>query len=108
VVHVRPAGLSAVAVAGAASTPYDLLAVNGEDLPEWPLIERKRLLRLLIPSVPTRLLHVDYVKARGRDFFQVACAHDLEGIVAKLANGRYHSDGTITNWLKVRNARTCR
>jgi hypothetical protein len=28
-------------------------------LREWPLIERKRRLRQLIPSVPTRLLYVD-------------------------------------------------
>ena len=59
---------------------FDLLAVDGEDLQEWPLAERKRRLRRLIPSVPTRLLYVDHVEARGRDFFQVACAHDLEGI----------------------------
>jgi ATP-dependent DNA ligase len=36
-------------------------------------------------------------------FFKVACAHDLEGIVAKPANGRYHADGTSTNWIKIKN-----
>jgi hypothetical protein len=60
---------------------FDLLAVDGEDLREWPLVERKRRLRRLIPSVPTRLLYVDHLEARGRDFFEVACAHDLESIV---------------------------
>jgi len=73
-------------------------------LREWPLIERKRRLRQLIPSVPTRMLYVDHVKARGRDFFRIACAHDLEGIVAKPANGRYHADGASTNWIKIKNA----
>ena len=77
---------------------FDLLAVDGEDLREWPVVERKRRLRRLIPSVPARLLYVDHVPARGRDFFEVACAHDLEGIVGKLASGRYHADGTSTNW----------
>jgi bifunctional non-homologous end joining protein LigD len=80
-----------------------LLAVDGDALREWPLIERRRRLRQLISSVPTRLLYVDHVKARGRDFFQVAPAHDLEGIVAKPANGRHHSDGTSTNWIKIKN-----
>ena len=83
---------------------FHLLAVDGEDLREWPLVERKRRLRRLIPSVPTRLLYVDHIQARGRNFFDVACAHDLEGIVAKPANGRYHSDGASTNWIKIRNA----
>ena len=64
---------------------FDLAAVDGEDLREWPLIERKRRLRQLIPSVMTRLLYVNHIEARGRDFVQLACAHDLEGIVAKPA-----------------------
>lgn len=69
------------------------------------MIERKRRLRQLIASVATRLLYVDHIKARGKDFFEVACAHDLEGIVAKGANGRYHSDGRSTNWIKIKKAR---
>jgi hypothetical protein len=72
---------------------------------EWPLVERKRRLRRLIPSVPTRLLYVDQVEARGRDFFEVACAHDLEGIVAKLASGRYHADGTTAITFPLRSPR---
>jgi len=62
---------------------FDLLAIVGEDLPDWPLVERKGWVRRLIPSVPTRLLYVCHIKARGRDFFRVACAHDLEGVMAK-------------------------
>jgi ATP-dependent DNA ligase len=71
---------------------------------DWPLVERKRRLRLLIPSVPTRLLYVDHIRERGRDFFEVACAHDLEGIVARPVNGRYHWNGTSTNWMKIKNS----
>jgi ATP-dependent DNA ligase len=52
--------------------------------------------------MPTRLLYVDHVEARGRDFFKVACAHDLEGIVGKLASGRYQADGRRTNWCKIK------
>jgi bifunctional non-homologous end joining protein LigD len=82
---------------------FDLLAVDGEDLRDWPLIERKRRLRRVIPSVPTRLLYVDDIQARGKDFYRVACGHDLEGIVAKVVNGRYHCDGTSTSWIKIKN-----
>src|SRR4051812_45409295 len=55
------------------------------------------------PSVRRRLLYVDHGEPRGRDFFKVACAHDLEGIVGKLASGRYHADGTSTSWIKIKN-----
>ena len=75
----------------------------GKDPRDWPLIDRKRRLRQLIPSVPTRLLYVDHIQGCGTDFFRVACAHDLEGIVAKPTNGRYHSDAIGTNWLKIKN-----
>jgi ATP-dependent DNA ligase len=56
-----------------------------------------------MPSVLTRLLYVDHVEARGRDLFDVACVHDLEGIVGKLANGGYHADGMSTSWCKIKN-----
>jgi bifunctional non-homologous end joining protein LigD len=42
---------------------FDLLVADGEDLRDWPLAERKRRLRQLIPSVRTRLLYVDHVRA---------------------------------------------
>jgi ATP-dependent DNA ligase len=35
---------------------------------------------------------------------EVACAHALEGIVGKLASGRYHADGTSTNWIRIKNS----
>jgi bifunctional non-homologous end joining protein LigD len=38
------------------SYAFDLLAVDGEDVRQWPLIERKRRLRQLIQSVLMRLL----------------------------------------------------
>jgi hypothetical protein len=43
------------------------------------------------------------IAGRGKNLFAVAGAHDLEGIVAKPANGRHYSDGTSTNWIKIKN-----
>ena len=43
------------------------------------------------------------LRQRGRAFFQVACAYDLEGIGDKLASRGYHADGTSTNWFKMKN-----
>jgi len=34
----------------------------------------------------------------------VACERDLEGIVAKWAQGTYRTDARATSWLKVRHA----
>ena len=38
---------------------------------------------------------------RGVDLFHASCSHDLEGIVAKLATGRY--EPTAMTWAKIKN-----
>lgn len=82
---------------------FDLLSVDGEDLRDRPLIERKRRLRALMPKVESRLRYVDHVKGRGIDLYRAACSRDLEGIVAKWARGQYATDGVSTSWLKIKN-----
>jgi hypothetical protein len=55
--------------------------------------------RLLIrPS--ERLFYCDHVEQEGKSLFQLACEHDLEGIVAKHKNDPYTPR---TKWLKIRN-----
>jgi bifunctional non-homologous end joining protein LigD len=77
---------------------FDLLWLNRRNLRSLPLLERKRLLRKLTRSP---LLYVDHIAHRGADLFKAACAKDLEGIVAKLASGRYEPEKTT--WEKIKN-----
>jgi ATP-dependent DNA ligase len=83
---------------------FDLLSLEDQDLRGRPLIERKRQLHRLIPRTNSRLLYVDHIDARGVDLFREASARDLEGIVGKWRRGRYHTDGTTTSWVKIKNA----
>jgi len=82
---------------------FDLLAADGEDLRGLPLLERKRCLRAIMPSIESRLLHVDQIAARGTGLFRAACERDLEGVVGKSRHGRYESDGVTTSWVKIKN-----
>jgi bifunctional non-homologous end joining protein LigD len=82
---------------------FDVLGIDGEDMRDRPLLQRKRRLRALMPRINSRLVYMDHVVGRGVDLFAAVCARDLEGIVAKWKHGRYHSDGGVTSWLKVRN-----
>ena len=77
---------------------FDLLWLKGRDLRGLPLLERKRRLRQLVRPP---LLFVDHIEARGVDLFKAACEQDLEGIVAKFANGRYEPEATT--WVKIKN-----
>jgi ATP-dependent DNA ligase len=82
---------------------FDLLAVDGDDVRDRPLLERKRRLRAILPRSNSRLLFMDHVRERGTALFAAACARDLEGVVGKWAGGRYEADGVGTSWIKVKN-----
>ena len=86
---------------------FDLLWVDGEDLRERQLIERKKRLRRVVPQHDPQqrrhLLHVDFVWEKGTELFEVACEKDLEGVVGKWAQGSYQSDGRSTSWVKIKN-----
>jgi bifunctional non-homologous end joining protein LigD len=82
---------------------FDLIALDGEDLRDLPLTERKQRLKRIMPRVESRLRFVDHIEGRGVDLFRLACERDLEGIVGKWRFGRYCSDGRTTSWVKVKN-----
>jgi bifunctional non-homologous end joining protein LigD len=82
---------------------FDLPWCNGRDLRHLPLTERKQRLRKLIPDGSARLLYCDHVEENGRGLFELACQHDLEGIVAKWKHGRYTSLDADSTWVKIRN-----
>src|SRR5947209_5013627 len=80
---------------------FDLLWLDGRDLRTKPLIERKRLLRSIVPARST-VLYSEAVDA-GTDLYRLICERDLEGIVAKRKDGRYTPHETT--WVKIRNPR---
>jgi bifunctional non-homologous end joining protein LigD len=81
---------------------FDLLSLNGRDLRDQPMIERKRQLRDALPQCP-QLLFVDHVEERGQELFELVCARDLEGIVAKHRQSRYSVAERNPPWIKIRN-----
>lgn len=84
---------------------FDLLRLNGKDLPSLPLIERKRALRRVIPNRSPFLVYVDHVETEGEHLFEVACERDLEGIVAKHRLSRYVLEDGNAAWVKIKNRR---
>ncbi len=80
---------------------FDLLSLDGEDLRDRPLLERKAKLRSLVPEKDSRLLYVDHIEASGVALFERVCEMDLEGIIAKRKKGLYREG---TTWYKIKNA----
>jgi bifunctional non-homologous end joining protein LigD len=79
---------------------FDCLALEGRDLRELPLVERKALLERLLPTGGT-LAYGGHVMRQGEAFFELARHHRLEGIVAKRAASPYR-DGRSRDWIKIK------
>jgi bifunctional non-homologous end joining protein LigD len=81
---------------------FDLLWLDGQDLRQTALLERKRRLAELIKSAGCeRMLYAQHIEQHGKRFFEQICARDLEGIVAKRKLSIYKDDGG--GWLKIKN-----
>jgi bifunctional non-homologous end joining protein LigD len=81
---------------------FDVLVVNGTDVRRLPLLERKCLLRAIVPRRSSSVLYAQSIAGRGRELFAEICAHDLEGIVAKHRESTYGADEP-RQWIKVKN-----
>jgi bifunctional non-homologous end joining protein LigD len=79
----------------------DALFVDGKDIREKPLLERKKILKALMPRDP--LLHYsEHVAEFGwREFVKAQRAHE-EGVIAKRAAGLYYSGKRTREWLKFK------
>jgi bifunctional non-homologous end joining protein LigD len=79
---------------------FDLLEVDGEDLTERPLIERRaRLARSIRPSAALQLTEAWRGDSERR--FAEACRSGWEGLIAKRADAEY-VPGRSKDWLKLK------
>ncbi|WP_239926514.1 non-homologous end-joining DNA ligase [Enteroscipio rubneri] len=80
---------------------FDLLALDGEDLRDQPLVERKRLLEELVHDAPLAVRFSAHVSEQGEESFRAACELGLEGIVGKRRDSRYRGRRT-GDWIKLK------
>jgi bifunctional non-homologous end joining protein LigD len=80
---------------------FDLLYVDGYDLREAPLAERKRLLEQILTPQSGALRYSAHFDSAEGAFFREACRLHLEGVIAKRIDSTYAA-GRSRNWLKVK------
>lgn len=80
---------------------FDMPFLNGHDLRQVPLVERKRLLEKLLESAPAALRYSAHVQGSGVEFYKQACELKLEGMISKLAQSTYRG-GRCRDWFKVK------
>jgi len=80
---------------------FDLLWINGRDITQLSLIERKKILATIIPADGV-IRYSDHVEEKGKEFFEIAKKQNLEGIIAKNINSSYEVDSRSRSWLKIK------
>jgi bifunctional non-homologous end joining protein LigD len=80
---------------------FDLLWLNGYNLMELPLHERKEILQQLLPEHPM-VRYSDHIVQKGSAFFEAATQQGLEGVMAKTINGEYTPAIRTRQWLKIK------
>lgn len=79
---------------------FDLLALNGQDLRNLPLIERKQKLERLLFDCDSNIIYSTHVE-KGKESFEFAKKNNLEGIIAKKVSSVY-SGKRNEDWLKIK------
>lgn len=81
---------------------FDLLFLNGYDLRELPLKERKRILKAILPKDSGLIRYCDHVEEKGTQFFKAIVDQGLEGMMAKDGESPYLSGKRTSRWLKIK------
>ncbi len=80
---------------------FDLLYLDGCDLRRLPQRERRQLLETIVAGREGAIRLSEEVEADGDELLRIACAHGLEGIIAKHRARPYRS-GRHPWWLKIK------
>ena len=87
---------------------FDLVYLNGYDLSQVPLLQRKELLKTVLDNANLNnaddnipLLYSDHIAGSAQQVFEHACMHGMEGIVVKRADAGYQQL-RARSWLKVK------
>jgi bifunctional non-homologous end joining protein LigD len=80
---------------------FDLLYLDAKDLRDRSLLQRKEALEAVLPESPV-LHYSTHVVGKGIAAFNRAKRAQEEGVMAKLASGKYYSGQRTREWLKVK------
>ncbi|ADV27265.1 DNA ligase D [Pseudoxanthomonas suwonensis 11-1] len=80
---------------------FDLLHVDGVDITEASLLERKELLQAVLEKGPAHLAYSSHIPGDGRQAIALAAERHFEGIISKRADRPYRP-GRGDDWRKTK------
>ncbi len=82
---------------------FDLLYLNGHDLLEMPLIQRKEILKKLLQKQHSeKIIYQEHVAEKGKELFEHAAKNGWEGVIGKKADSEYLIGKRSSSWLKFK------
>lgn len=82
---------------------FDLLHLDGHELQQLTLLERKSLLKDLMDDLKDRTIRFStHVLKKGKSFFEKARKQQWEGIIAKKTDSIYEEGRRGMSWLKIK------
>ena len=80
---------------------FDMLFLNGHEMTDLPLLDRKSLIPEVIEGFD-HVLFCDHVEDMGKTFYERAIDAGLEGVIAKKKNSTYAPGYRTEDWLKIK------
>ncbi|TKA96316.1 DNA ligase D [Cereibacter changlensis] len=80
---------------------FDLLELDGKDLTERPLVERKAALEGLMGEGIGALRYSSHVEGQGEEVFRRMCEAGQEGVISKRSSAPYRGSRN-GDWLKIK------
>ena len=81
---------------------FDLLWLDGRDLRNLPLSQRKQLLASILPKKGNQIQISEHINTKGKEFFKAASAHHIEGIMGKDGESLYQEGKRLGSWVKIK------
>ncbi|MBI1355931.1 MAG: DNA ligase D [Acidobacteria bacterium] len=98
--HVQAPSRAQVQSAPVVFYLFDVVYLDGYDLRQVPLRDRKRLLREILHDSP-QIRYCDHVVGEGEALYELASQAGAEGVIAKRADSAYQQ-GRSAEWLKIK------
>jgi bifunctional non-homologous end joining protein LigD len=81
---------------------FDILYIDGRNVEELQLSERRKILDTVIAEGSKRIRISEYIEEKGKALFKNVIERRLEGIVAKEKHSKYYQGIRSSAWLKIK------
>lgn len=80
---------------------FDILYIEGYDVTQLPLLDRKKILHHVFTSKKT-INTTEHILGKGIEYFEEACSKKWEGVIAKEIHSTYEIGARSQYWLKFK------